>query len=127
MSNYLKQGIDIWSSENSGGRALGNLFGNVAAIGQATQTVLDQGAYLINSYGAFQGLVANGYLTGSLLGRHGVTVNNSVKQILNQYTAKDPVIVAEIAIIGILFIIISSIKTFNATVFPQPDDPSIAQ
>lgn len=97
MSNYLKQGIDIWSSENSGGRALGNLFGNVAAIGQATQTVLDQGAYLINSYGAFQGLVANGYLTGSLLGRHGVTVNNSVKQILNQYTAKDPVIVAEIA------------------------------
>ena len=97
MSNYLKQGIDIWSSENSGGRALGNLFGNVAAIGQATQTVLDQGAYLINSYGAFQGLVANGYLTGSLLGRHGVTVNNSVKQILNQYTAKDPKIVAEIA------------------------------
>ena len=97
LKNYLKQGIDIWSSENSGGRSIGNIFGNVAAIGQASQTVLDQGAYLINSYGAFQGLVANGYLTGSLLGRHGVTVNNSVKQILNQYTAKDPKIVAEIA------------------------------
>ena len=97
MSNYLKQGIDIWSSENSGGRGLGTVFGNVAAIGQATQTILDQGAYLVNSYGAFQALVANGYLTGSLLGRHGATVDNSVKQILNQYSAKDPRIVAEIS------------------------------
>ena len=98
MKNYLREGIDLWSKPKyAGTRYTGKIFGHVAALGQATQTVLDQGAYLINSYGAFQSLVGNGYLTGSLMGKHGVTVDRTIRQLLNQYSAKDPKFVAELA------------------------------
>ena len=60
---FVNNGIDYWSNPKStGGKFTGQTFGNLAALGQATQTIFDQPAYLINTWGAVQGLATNGYM-----------------------------------------------------------------
>ena len=62
FGKYIERGIDYWTTDKAGGSFVGNLFGHMAALGQATQTILDVPAYFINTYGAFQSLVSNGYV-----------------------------------------------------------------
>lgn len=46
-----------------------NTFSQIAAYGQATQTILDLPAYLINTYGAAQALISNGILFNTAIGK----------------------------------------------------------
>ncbi len=66
---FVNNGMDYWSNPKSvGGRLTGQTFGNLAALGQATQTIFDLPAYLINTWGAVQGLATNGYLFSPIKG-----------------------------------------------------------
>jgi hypothetical protein len=66
---FVNNGIDYWSNPKSvGGKFTGQTFGNLAALGQATQTIFDLPAYLINTWGAVQGLATNGYMFSPIKG-----------------------------------------------------------
>jgi len=70
---FVNNGIDYWSNPNSvGGKFTGQTFGNLAALGQATQTIFDLPAYLINTWGAVQGLATNGYLFRPIRGARAI-------------------------------------------------------
>ena len=70
---FVNNGIDYWSNPNSvGGKFTGQTFGNLAALGQATQTIFDLPAYLINTWGAVQGLATNGYMFSPIKGARAI-------------------------------------------------------
>ena len=55
---YLQRGLELFNPK--GGSWFTNTFSQLAAYGQATQTIMDLPAYLINTYGATQALISNG-------------------------------------------------------------------
>ena len=72
--DYVRKGLNYYEPKSSSW--LQSAFSQVAAYGQATQTILDLPAYLINGYGAFQGLISNGVLFNTTVGKNAV---NAVK------------------------------------------------
>jgi len=60
----LMRGIDIGASEAAffSRNALGRILSNVTAYGQASQTIVDHGAWMINTLGMTQSFLQNGYL-----------------------------------------------------------------
>lgn len=96
MASYIKNGIDYWKPSEAGGSMLGKTFQNLAALGQATQTIFDIPAYAINAYGAFQGLISNG-IPLMLLGTGGKGLRRTVKLTMEQYKARSPQAVKDLA------------------------------
>ena len=87
FSQYVERGINYWSPASAGGKFVGNVLGQAAGLGQATQTILDVPAYAINTYGAFQSLVANGYILNLGAGR--VALKN-LDTMVTKVKNKDP-------------------------------------
>ena len=81
---FVNNGMDYWSNPKSvGGRLTGQTFGNAAALGQATQTIFDLPAYLINTWGAVQGLATNGYIFSPIKGAK--AIKQAGKDIYKEY------------------------------------------
>ena len=87
FARYIDRGIDYWTPQSAGGQLFGNVFGNAAALGQATQTILDIPAYAINTYGAFQSLVSNGYVLNLGAGR---AARRNLREMFRRVQNKDP-------------------------------------
>jgi hypothetical protein len=88
FGKYIENGIDYWTPGKEGGGMFGNTMSHLAAVGQATQTILDVPAYAINTYGAFQSLVANGYvlnLTGT-----GRAAKRALEDLFEQVRLENP-------------------------------------
>ena len=83
LFNYFENGIDYWSNSKLGGGKFGNTLAQVAAYGQATQTVLDIPAYFVNTLGAIQNLGSNGYIF-SAIGKDDV-VQQATKDVFQMY------------------------------------------
>ena len=83
LFNYFENGIDYWSNSKLGGGKFGNTLAQVAAYGQATQTVLDIPAYFVNTLGAIQNLGSNGYIF-SAIGKDNV-VQQATKDVFQMY------------------------------------------
>ena len=64
---YISRGLDLFDPKRKGWGW--NTFSQIAAYGQATQTILDLPAYLINTYGAAQALISNGILFNTAIGK----------------------------------------------------------
>tara|TARA_R110000787_G_scaffold221375_1_gene330037 strand:+ start:1618 stop:6525 length:4908 start_codon:yes stop_codon:yes gene_type:complete len=66
FQRYIADGIDVFVSkgkqESNFFSKLYNNFKGVSSFTQAGQTIFDQGAYLMNTIGAFSALLKNGYL-----------------------------------------------------------------
>lgn len=64
LHTMLDKGIDSFSFGNQGpmGRLFLNVFSKPAAVAQATETVFDHTAHMLNVYGMTQQLAANGHL-----------------------------------------------------------------
>jgi len=84
--DYFDKGVDYFSNSQLGGGFIGSSLANIAAYGQATQTVLDLPAYIINSLGALQNLGTNGYIL-SAIGKDNL-VDKAAKDVLQMYTLK---------------------------------------
>jgi len=84
---YIDRGINYWTPQSAGGQLFGNVFGNAAAFGQATQTILDVPAYAINTYGAFQSLVSNGYVLNLGAGK---AARRALSDMFEQVRLKNP-------------------------------------
>ena len=95
FGKYIENGINYWMPKKDGGGMLGNTFSHAAAVGQATQTILDIPAYFINTYGAFQALVANGYVLN--LTATGRAAKRGVTDLFEQLRLKDPEALARLA------------------------------
>ena len=65
--DYINRGLDYFNPKKGGW--FSNTFSHIAAYGQATQTILDLPAYLINTYGATQALVSNGVFFNTAIGK----------------------------------------------------------
>jgi len=87
FARYIDRGIDYWTPQKAGGRLFGNVMGNAAGLGQATQTILDVPAYAINTYGAFQSLVSNGYVLNLGAGK---AARKALTDMFEQVRLKDP-------------------------------------
>ena len=77
---YLQKGLDLFNPK--GGGWFSNTFSHLAAYGQATQTIMDLPAYLINTYGATQALISNGVLFNTKLGSQAATAAKTFGQTL---------------------------------------------
>jgi hypothetical protein len=62
MADYIANGTNLWNWNNKLGSGIGNMFAKVSGFGQATQTVLDLPAYVVNTMGAATTLAANGHI-----------------------------------------------------------------
>lgn len=62
MADYIANGTNLWNWNNRLGSGIGNMFAKVSGFGQATQTVLDLPAYVVNTMGAATTLAANGHI-----------------------------------------------------------------
>ena len=62
MYRYVRNGLDLFNPKGQMMGPFGRIFSQAAAFGQATQTILDYPAYFINTYGALQGMAANGLM-----------------------------------------------------------------
>jgi hypothetical protein len=59
----LSRGVDIgFLNDIFSNNLLGRILSNVTAYGQATQTIVDHGAWMVNTYGMVQSFVQNAYL-----------------------------------------------------------------
>ena len=59
----LSRGVDIgFLNDIFSNNLLGRILSNVTAYGQATQTIVDHGAWMVNTYGMIQSFLQNGYL-----------------------------------------------------------------
>ena len=59
----LSRGVDIgFLNDIFSNNLLGRILSNVTAYGQATQTIVDHGAWMVNTYGMVQSFLQNGYL-----------------------------------------------------------------
>ena len=63
---YVRKGLQYFEPQNNSW--LGRAFSQTAALGQATQTILDIPAYFVNTAGAFQSLISNGHLFNTKIG-----------------------------------------------------------
>jgi len=77
---YISRGLDYFNPK--GGGWFSNTFSHIAAYGQATQTVLDLPAYLINTYGATQALVSNGVFFNTAIGKQATIAAKTFAQSL---------------------------------------------
>jgi hypothetical protein len=77
---YLQKGLDLFNPK--GGGWVSNTFSHLAAYGQATQTIMDLPAYLINTYGATQALISNGVFFNTKLGSQAATAAKTFGQSL---------------------------------------------
>ena len=93
MIKYIGEGLDIFSQN---GKSTQDFLGKAASLGQATQTILDLPAYLLNLWGGVQGLISNGHLLRPSAYKDAVT---GVKTLSNQLTLKDKKAVEEIAML----------------------------
>ena len=80
IKRVLERGLDIFDPNYNPNWFI-QLFGGAASYVQATQTAFDHGAYIVNTSGALQSLLANGY--GLQLG-FGKKLFDSVDVLLNQ-------------------------------------------
>jgi len=64
LHSMLDKGIDAFSIGDAGpaGRLFTNVFSKPAAVAQATETVFDHTAHMLNVYGMVQQLAANGHI-----------------------------------------------------------------
>ena len=62
MYRYVRNGLNFFNPKSQLMGPVGRLFSQTSAFGQATQTILDYPAYFINTYGALQGMAANGLM-----------------------------------------------------------------
>ena len=83
LYKMIDEGIDYFD-KYLGGSFIGNVFTKPAGYIQATETVFDQTAHMVNLYGMLQALVANGHI----LRRKEAT--NAVKTLYQKYANKDP-------------------------------------
>ena len=83
LYKMIDEGIDYFD-KYLGGSFIGNVFTKPAGYIQATETVFDQTAHMVNLYGMLQTLVANGHI----LRRKEAT--NAVKTLYQKYANKDP-------------------------------------
>ena len=83
LYKMIDEGIDYFD-KYLGGSFIGNAFTKPAGYIQATETVFDQTAHMVNLYGMLQTLVANGHI----LRRKEAT--NAVKTLYQKYLNKDP-------------------------------------
>jgi hypothetical protein len=63
---YVRKGLQYFEPQNNSW--YGRAFSQTAALGQATQTILDIPAYFVNTAGAFQSLISNGHLFNTKIG-----------------------------------------------------------
>ena len=61
MASYIKSGVNLFDTTQPTGRVMGGLQ-NLAAIGQASQTIFDIPAYALNAVGAVTMATANGHV-----------------------------------------------------------------
>ena len=93
MSDILDNGLDVFTVQRST-HWVPTTFAKLAGIGQANQTVLDNGTQLLNIYGAAQQVAMNGHVFNKQIYRNSV---DSVKTILEKVRLKDPKALEEIA------------------------------
>lgn len=62
MYRYVRNGLNYFNPKGNMMGPVGRLFSQTSAFGQASQTILDYPAYFINTYGALQGMAANGLM-----------------------------------------------------------------
>jgi hypothetical protein len=86
MARYISNGTNLWDWNNRLGSSVGNMFAKVAGFGQATQTVLDAPAYVVNTVGAATSLAANGHMLSPTVWKNVFTNMNTLVQ---QITARD--------------------------------------
>tara|TARA_R100000742_G_C4279394_1_gene103840 strand:+ start:1192 stop:5391 length:4200 start_codon:yes stop_codon:yes gene_type:complete len=88
MLKFIEGGIDYFgpTSEKLGTGRFGRFIQNAAAFGQASQTILDIPAYIVNLYGAGQSFLSNGHLFNFAKGQ---AWKKSGQQLRNQYFGTD--------------------------------------
>ena len=91
VGELLNAGLDIG---NNKGKGLQNFLGRAAALAQAKETILDAPAYLLNLYGAGQGLILNGMMLKPRAYKAAVT---ELKTLAEQIRLKDPKAVKKLA------------------------------
>jgi len=84
LLRYFDNGVDYWTNTKLGGGAFGNTLAQIAAYGQATQTVLDLPAYIINTLGAAQNLATNGYVFAAI-GKDDL-ISKATNDVLSMYS-----------------------------------------
>ena len=77
---YLQRGLELFNPKKGGW--FSNTFSHLAAYGQATQTIMDLPAYLINTYGAIQALISNGVFFNTKLASQAATAAKTFGQTL---------------------------------------------
>tara|TARA_R100001082_G_scaffold72012_1_gene41173 strand:+ start:1906 stop:6057 length:4152 start_codon:yes stop_codon:yes gene_type:complete len=84
MLKFIEGGIDYFGPgwKNVGSSGTGRFIQNLAALGQASQTILDVPAYMVNLYGAGQSFLSNGHLFNLAKGQ---AWKKSGQQLGNQY------------------------------------------
>tara|TARA_R110000737_G_scaffold13863_5_gene29920 strand:- start:1098 stop:5231 length:4134 start_codon:yes stop_codon:yes gene_type:complete len=87
FASYIDNGINYWTQTSGAGKLFGNIFAKPAGLGQATQTILDVPAYAINTYGAFQSLVSNGYVLNFGAGKAAI---KNLREMVRRVQDKDP-------------------------------------
>ena len=87
FARYIDNGINYWTQTSGAGKLFGNIFAKPAGLGQATQTILDVPAYFINTYGAFQSLVSNGYVLNFGAGKAAI---KNLREMVRRVQNKDP-------------------------------------
>lgn len=86
MARYISNGTNLWDWNSRLGSSFGNMFAKIAGFGQATQTVLDLPAYVVNTVGAATSLAANGHMISPTVWKN--TFKN-MGTLVQQITAKD--------------------------------------
>jgi len=93
MAKYIKNGTELVGN-NTYGSMLGRTLSRISGFGQATQTVLDVPAYVLNAWGAIQGLGTNGYLVNV---RFLPSAIKQAKTFSEQVRAKDAKAIEELS------------------------------
>ena len=88
MLKFIEGGIDYFgpTTKALGSSGFGRFVQNAAALGQASQTILDLPAYLVNLYGAGQSFLSNGHLFNFAKGQ---AWKKSAQLLRNQYYGTD--------------------------------------
>tara|TARA_R110000744_G_scaffold372045_1_gene483445 strand:+ start:1086 stop:5243 length:4158 start_codon:yes stop_codon:yes gene_type:complete len=88
MLKFIEGGIDYFgpATKTLGSSGFGRFVQNAAALGQASQTILDAPAYIVNLYGAGQSFLSNGHLFNFAKGQ---AWKKSAQLLRNQYYGTD--------------------------------------
>ena len=95
MASYIKNGVNLFDTTQPTGRVMGGLQ-NLAAIGQASQTIFDIPAYALNAVGAVTMATANGHVLNQFAYK---AATRAIKDTVQQLKLNDEKAIAKIELL----------------------------